>query len=133
MQIIFESRDPEGALMRDTAERRLRFILRRLTWLVPRATLHLSDTNGPRGGVDKCCQVELKTDHAGTVVIVAKARDWRAAIDEALNRAARALLRAMQRSREASRPRLSLRSSIGMSTSVGSKFTAQAQAVRHES
>jgi ribosome-associated translation inhibitor RaiA len=105
MQIIFESRDPEGSLMRDTAERRLRFVLRRLTWLVPRATLHLSDVNGPRGGIDKCCQVELKTEHAGTVVIVAKARDWRSAIDDALARAARAVLRAWRRSQEQARPR----------------------------
>ncbi len=104
MQIIFESRDPEGALLRDTAERRLRFVLRRLTWLVPRATLHLSDVNGPRGGIDKCCQVELKTEHAGTVVIVAKARDWRSAIDDAMARAARAVLRAWRRSQEQTRP-----------------------------
>ena len=103
MQVIFESRDPDGALMRDTAERRLRFVLRRLTWLVPRATLHLSDVNGPRGGVDKCCQVELKTEHAGTVVIVAKARDWRSAIDDAMARAARALMRAWRRSQEPTR------------------------------
>ena len=105
MQIIFESRDPEGSLMRDTAERRLRFVMRRLAWLVPRATLHLSDTNGPRGGIDKCCQVELKTEHAGTVVIVAKARDWRSAINDALARAARTVLRAWRRSRVQSRPR----------------------------
>jgi ribosome-associated translation inhibitor RaiA len=104
MQIIFESRDPEGSLMRDTAERRLRFVLRRLTWLVPRATLHLSDVNGPRGGIDKCCQVELKTEHAGTVVIVAKARDWRSAIDDAMARAARTVLRAWRRSQEQTRP-----------------------------
>jgi len=105
MQIIFESRDPEGSLMRDTAERRLRFVMRRLAWLVPRATLHLSDTNGPRGGIDKCCQVELKTEHAGTVVIVAKARDWRSAINDALARAASTVLRAWRRSQVQSRPR----------------------------
>lgn len=109
MQIIFESRDPEGSLLRDTAERRLRFVMRRLTWLVPRATLHLSDVNGPRGGIDKCCQVELKTEHAGTVVITAKARDWRSAIDDAMARAARTVLRAWRRSQEQTRPRTALR------------------------
>ena len=104
MQIIFESRDAEGSLMRDIAERRLRFVLRRLTWLVPRATLHLSDLNGPRGGIDKCCQVELKTEHAGTVVITAKARDWRSAIDDAMARAARTVLRTWRRRQEQARP-----------------------------
>ena len=78
MQILFESPDPDAAQLRDLAERRLRFVMRRLTWLVPRARLHLSDVNGPRGGVDKRCQVELRTNGHGTVVITAMASDWRA-------------------------------------------------------
>ena len=68
MQVLFESRDPDGAQWREVAVRRLRFVLRRLTWLVPRARVQLSDVNGPRGGVDKQCRVELKTASAGTVV-----------------------------------------------------------------
>ena len=40
-----------------------------LAWLVPRARVQLSDVNGPRGGVDKRCQVELRTAGTGTVVI----------------------------------------------------------------
>jgi hypothetical protein len=53
MQVLFESRDPQGAQLREVAVRRVRFVMRRLTWLVPRAKVHLSDVNGPRGGVDK--------------------------------------------------------------------------------
>jgi ribosome-associated translation inhibitor RaiA len=97
MQIVFESRDPEAAQMREIAVNRLRFVMRRLNWLVPRATLHLSDVNGPRGGIDKRCQLELKTDHAGTVVVTAMAHDWRAALDGAMGRAARALLRSVRK------------------------------------
>lgn len=92
MQVIFESRDPEGAMMRDTAIRRLRFVMRRFSWLVPRATVHLSDVNGPRGGVDKRCQLELKTETAGVVVVTSIARDWHSALNTALARAARALM-----------------------------------------
>jgi len=103
MQVIFESRDPEGALLRDLAERRVRFVMRRLAWLVPRAKVQLIDVNGPRGGVDKRCQVELKTEHAGTVVITSMARDWRGALDTALARSARTLVRICQRDRALSR------------------------------
>ena len=99
MQVLFDSRDPDGAQMRELAVARLRFVLRRLTWLVPRASLQLSDVNGPRGGIDKRCQVELKTDSVGTVVITSMAHDWRAALENALARAARVLVRVWSRSR----------------------------------
>ena len=55
-------------------------------WLVPRARVQLFDVNGPRGGVDKQCRVELKTANAGTVVVTAMARDWHEALDTALAR-----------------------------------------------
>ena len=97
MQVLFESRDPDGAQWREVAVRRLRFVLRRLTWLVPRARVQLSDVNGPRGGVDKQCRVELKTASAGTVVITSMARDWHAALDTALARSARTLVRVWRR------------------------------------
>lgn len=51
MQVIFESRDEEGAQLRTLAVRRERFALRRLTWLVPRARVQLSDVNGARGAL----------------------------------------------------------------------------------
>lgn len=97
MQVVFESRDPEGARLRPLAEQRVRFVMRRLAWLVPRARVLLSDTNGPRGGVDKRCQVELRTDGDRQVVITSIARDWRSALDSALARAARALVRLLHR------------------------------------
>jgi hypothetical protein len=109
MQVLFESWDPEAIAMRDLAEKRVRFSMRRLTWLVPRAKVQLLDVNGPRGGVDKRCQIELKTDGSGTVVIIAMARDWRSALDGALARAARAVLRLDQRSHGSGRTRLTAR------------------------
>jgi hypothetical protein len=100
MQVQFEIRDPEAARWRRLAERRLRFVTRRLQWLVPSARIRLSDLNGPRGGVDKRCQVELHTAGAGTVVVTAVASHWPAALDRALARAGRALLRAWRRARQ---------------------------------
>ena len=103
MKVLFQSRDPDGARMRELAVRRVRFVLRRLNWLVPRATVQLSDINGPGGGVDKRCQVTLKTEGAGTVVITSMAGDWRCAIEDALRRAARTLVRAWRRDRDKAR------------------------------
>jgi hypothetical protein len=99
MQVLFSSRDPEGLALRDLAERRVRFVMRRLTWLVPRATVQLSDVNGPRGGVDKRCQVALQTERGARVVVTSVARDWRSALESALARAARSLLRQCSRQR----------------------------------
>lgn len=99
MQVIFESRDPQAAPLREVAVGRLTFVMRRLDNFVAHARLRLSDVNGPRGGVDKRCQVELKTDAGTTVVITAASHDWRTAIDDALARAAQVMRRQLQRGR----------------------------------
>lgn len=100
MHVVFESRDPEGRLHREHAVQRLRFVLRRLAWLVPRVRMQLADINGPRGGTDKRCRVEIRTARQGTVVVTAIAQEWRGAIDGALHRAARVLLRLLRRAQE---------------------------------
>lgn len=100
MQVLFKSRDPQfqSALMRIGVERRVRFVLRRISWRVPRADIQFSDLNGPRGGADKRCQVELRTtDGAGPVVVSSVAKDWRTALDDALARAVRFVRRVWQR------------------------------------
>jgi len=87
MQVFVKSRDAQEADLLDLSQRRTRFVLRRLAWLVPQATVVMSDVNGPRGGTDKRCQVELRTDLVGTVVVSSVASDWRSALDKALARA----------------------------------------------
>jgi len=105
MQIIFESRDADGAQMRDLSEARMRFALRRLSSFVPHAKVQFSDINGPRGGVDKRCPVEPTTEKAGTVVIASLARDWRTALDRSLGRATRVLTRSLHRGQKPVRHR----------------------------
>lgn len=105
LQIIFESREADGTQFHDASIARVRFALRRLTTLVIRAKVQFSDINGPRGGVDKRCQVELKTEMVGTVVIASLARDWRTALDRSLARATRVLTRSLQRSQKPVRGR----------------------------
>ena len=93
MQVHFESPDPEAAQLRALAVQRLNFVMRRVRWLVPRVSVRLSDVHGPRGGIGKRCQVALKTEGAGTVVITAWARHWHGALEAALARASHTLLR----------------------------------------
>lgn len=105
MQVIFESRDPDGARMRALVQRRVLFVLRRVTWLVPRVRVHLSDINGPASGLDKRCLLELATPAGRPVVITSLARDWRTALEAALARASQSLLRTWRRARELRRAR----------------------------
>ena len=105
MQVLFKSRHPQATELRGLTEHRVRFVLRRLGWLVPRAEVQMSDVNGPRGGIDKRCQVELRTNGAGSVVVASVANDWRTALDNALARASRFLVRLWRRRSDSRRMR----------------------------
>jgi len=108
MKVLFKARDPHAQELRDLTERRVRFALRRLVWLVPRAEVQMSDVNAGRGGIDKRCQVELKTDGAASVVVTSIAREWRTALDRALARATRSLMRLWRRDTDTRRLRRQL-------------------------
>ena len=99
MQIIVESRDADATPMRELSIARVRFALRRLKALVPRAKVQFSDVNGPRGGIDKRCQIQLTTDGLGTVVVHATRRHAVQALEAALKRASTALVRQWQKQR----------------------------------
>lgn len=105
MQVLFKSRHPAATALRDLTERRVRFVLRRLSWLVPRAEVVMSDVSGPRGGIDKRCQVELRPHGAASVVVTSVSTDWRTALDNALARASRCLVRAWRRDTQIRRMR----------------------------
>jgi hypothetical protein len=98
MQVIFESRDADSRQFQALAEQRVRFVLRRLNWLVQQASIRLSDVNGPRGGIDKRCQIEFATYGSGRIVSTALATDWRSSLEGALARAARQIVRNVRRS-----------------------------------
>lgn len=108
MHVVFKSSHPHASGLRHLCERRARFVLRRLGWLVPTAEVHLSGVDAPRGGADRRCQVVLKTADAGSVVVSSVAKDWRTALEQALGRAARYLMRLWRRDCDArsTRPRL---------------------------
>ena len=99
MRVIVESRAPDATKLRALTEQRVRFALKRLTHFVPRAKVQLSDVNGPRGGIDKRCQIEIHTEGAGTVVTSVTAREWHSALNSALARAYSQVLKSLQRQR----------------------------------
>jgi hypothetical protein len=106
MQVIFESRHAEAGALREETLQRVRFVLRRLGAAVPRAKVMFTDINGPRGGVDKHCLLEVKTEKSGVLVISSLASDWRTALDEGLDRLVRALTRTLRRQQKPVRGRL---------------------------
>ncbi|OAD39899.1 hypothetical protein LPB72_19345 [Hydrogenophaga crassostreae] len=84
---------------RSLVERRIRFVMRRLRSEVTRVNVRLIDVNGPRGGVDQLCQLKLDTEAHGKLVVSAIQANASAALNAALRRAARTLVRQWQRRR----------------------------------
>lgn len=83
--------------LRDYAERRLRFSVRRLNPRIKRLRVSVEDVNGPRGGVDKRCRIVADMSPSGNLVI--EETDTRAheAVDRAADRLRRNVRRELKR------------------------------------
>jgi putative sigma-54 modulation protein len=94
MQIAIQA---HGFSLTDALEKhvqdRLRFAFSRVSGRVRRVLVTLSDINGPRGGVDKRCLLEVRLDGLSSVVIQDIQTDLYTAIDRAAGRAARSVMR----------------------------------------
>jgi putative sigma-54 modulation protein len=77
--------------------RRVHLALGRFADRLGTITVRLSDVNGPRGGEDKRCQVNVTLRDAREVIIDELHADLHAAIDVALGRAAHAVGRSLDR------------------------------------
>ena len=86
--------------LREHVARRLAFALNHGLDRVSRIVVRLSDVNGPRGGVDKRCAIEIRLKGALTVAIEDTEADLYAAIDRVAERAGRTLDRRLSRSRQ---------------------------------
>ncbi|MDQ3263924.1 MAG: HPF/RaiA family ribosome-associated protein [Myxococcota bacterium] len=85
--------------VREHIERRLHFALSRFGPELRSVRVLLEDVNGPRGGVDKRCQLTLRGPRVGNITIEEMSADASAAVDIAADRAARALARSLDRAR----------------------------------
>ena len=75
------------------AERRLRFALKHATDRVQNVTVRLADVNGPRGGVDKHCSVHVVLAGLPDIVTEDTEADMYIAINRAVDRVGRTVLR----------------------------------------
>jgi ribosome-associated translation inhibitor RaiA len=73
--------------------KRLDFTLSRAGRRVRSVDVRLSDINGPRGGIDKRCLIEIRLDDLPIVVVDDTQADLYTAIDRAATRAGRTVMR----------------------------------------
>jgi len=78
-------------------QRRLRFALTSSTDHIQRVMVRLSDINGPRGGQDKHCRIQIVLKGMPDVVINDTESNLYAAISRAIGRASRSVARRLRR------------------------------------
>ncbi|HZP03047.1 MAG TPA: HPF/RaiA family ribosome-associated protein [Terriglobia bacterium] len=83
--------------LRDYIDRRLGLVLGRFAPRLRRLTVRLTDLNGPRGGVDKSCRLSASLIPQGKVLVSTTDVSLHAALDRAVERLDRALVRALKR------------------------------------
>ena len=104
MQINIQARNfPLTMALRGHIERRLGFALSTRDNHIQRVMVRLSDINGPRGGPDKCCHIQVVLPQLPDVVIEDTEADLYAAIDRAADRAGRTVGRRLSRQRDRDR------------------------------
>ncbi len=98
MKVQFASKGlvaPNGA--RAYAIRRLHFALDRFAGRVKRVRIRLVDVNGPRGGVDIQCLIQVWVTGIGALVVKVMAADPDTAIDRGAERIHRLVARHLDR------------------------------------
>ncbi len=102
--------------LREHTERRLRFALSWASQDVSKVAVRLLDINGPRGGNDKRCCIQIPLPGTADVMIEDTESDLYIAIDRAADRAERALARRLERQRE--HPRSSIKTAASADASA---------------
>ncbi len=98
MQINIQARNFSlTEALRKHAERRLHFALTCCDNHIQRVVMRLSDINGPRGGEDKRCHLQVVLAGLPDVVIEDIETDLYVAIDRASDRAGRTVVRKTRR------------------------------------
>lgn len=92
--------------LRSYTEQRLSMALGWAGQHMRRLAVSLSDINGPRGGIDKRCKIQVQLGGGKEVIIEDTEADLYVAIDRAADRADRAVVRQVERKRDFSHTRL---------------------------
>ena len=94
---------------REHARRRVHLQMSRFGGAVHSVVVRIGDINGPKGGADKRCQVTLRGSGLGPLTTEDLSADVYSALDTALERAARAAGRDLERRRGARREHAAFR------------------------
>jgi len=84
---------------RDYLRRKLGRKLGKFATAVERTSVRIEDVNGPRGGVDKRCEIKVVLSGFPSVVVAQRHHSLQAAMDRALDRTERAVRRTLHRRR----------------------------------
>ena len=108
MQIVTQARGFDlSDEVREHVQRRLGFAIDWAHEHIMSISVVLSDINGPRGGEDKRCRVQVALAGTADVVIDDTQADLYVAIDRAVDRAGRTLARRLARQRQHQHGRIS--------------------------
>ena len=108
VEVRFHGLESSSAL-REHASRRIHFHLSRFGSEVTSVLVRIGDVNGPKGGVDKRCQVTVRGPRLGSATLDDLSGDAYAAVDGAVERIGRAVGRELERVRSDRRGGPSLR------------------------
>lgn len=92
--------DRDGCLTaptRQLARRRLLFALSRFDSKLEEVTLKVDDLNGPKGGIDKRCQLQIKLCYGSEVILTNLDSTVEASISRLADRAGRTIARRISR------------------------------------
>lgn len=81
--------------LKDHLERRLRFALSRFAPKISKVNIYVADHNGPKGGIDKSCQIIVQIPGLTNVVAKTVDTEWIACIDRATTRIGQNVRRAL--------------------------------------
>ena len=87
------------AALAEHAKRRLQFVLTRRSDCIQRVVMRVGDENGPRGGVDKFCRIQVYLIDAHLAAVEDIGCDLYAVIDRATDRVGRVVVKHLDRSR----------------------------------
>jgi putative sigma-54 modulation protein len=98
VEIRFRGLESSDAL-REHAARRVHFHLSRFGHVVSAVLVRISDVNGPKGGLDKRCQVTVRGQSFGSATFGELSGDAYSAVDMAVERIGHSVGRQLERVR----------------------------------
>ena len=108
MRTIIHTKDLDvDDVLREHIERRALMSFSRLAERISRIEIYLSDLNGPRGGVDKHCKIEVHLTNLPLAVLDDLDSDVIRLVDRALARTTRLVSKRLERAQQVHRHRFS--------------------------